>query len=758
MTAGGTDTGRLSYAQGMDGQSPVETQPATYRGTALRVGAVLLVIALLISVIAGNAKAKNEPPAPPARGEAPGGYAEYEAAVDVEFSQAMAAQLSVLGDDPATGNRSAGSPAESEAATLIEQTMKDIGLQNVTVDHANSDGWTFKGGSLDFVDAQGETYHAVLGGYQTEIYAENEPVPVVYLGEGTAADYVGIDVRDKLVLIDVNQDEDWWINYPALQAKLKGARAVLAMSVMEKRDGDRIGSQDICGPPDAPVLAISQDDSQALRNAIEARGYESGGTRQLNVNFNANSDIRPNAGTQNVWGEIPGQTDETILFIAHYDGYYHAFYDDASGIGLILGMAKSFVESAYEPRKTLRFIAHGAEEWGRIDTEADWAIGAYEQIVNVHPDWAESAFALINIDAGYPLENMHSFDISAPYEIQQFASNSIVSFGDRTQIKIKLSENLPDTYREDFIYNAMGVPTLASEGGEGEARYLAAMYHSNKDLLEEGGYSMAGAEAIELYFGYATLMLDQMPLRPMHFEARFTALKESYGENNAKGSLIDYHLLANTERAVSAAQALDQMISRYNAEYRMALHDGEKETADALMSDAAAINTKLYNAYRMIQNELLKLSWQMEPQFPNEGLQYDITKIGTAIAALKSGKAVEAIEDSLSVIKFAGMATVFDKETCDYFVKRMQTALEGTWAERRLVSGTCYVDDVVRSLSGKIAAGDTDYAAEIDALETLKNDQEKQLSRVYSEMSDGLARLTNAMNAPVDLYQERTSS
>ena len=38
-----------------------------------------------------------------------------------------------------------------------------------------------------------------------------------------------LDVKDKLVLIDINQREEWWINYPAYQAHLKGAAAVIAV-------------------------------------------------------------------------------------------------------------------------------------------------------------------------------------------------------------------------------------------------------------------------------------------------------------------------------------------------------------------------------------------------------------------------------------------------------------------------------------------------------------------------------------------------
>ena len=50
----------------------------------------------------------------------------------------------------------------------------------------------------------------------------------MYAGRGTLQDYEGMDVTGKLVLVDINQRDEWWINYPVYQAHLKGAAAVIA--------------------------------------------------------------------------------------------------------------------------------------------------------------------------------------------------------------------------------------------------------------------------------------------------------------------------------------------------------------------------------------------------------------------------------------------------------------------------------------------------------------------------------------------------
>ena len=79
---------------------------------------------------------------------------------------------------------------------------------------------------------------------------------MMYLGKGTETDYQGKDVRDKLVLVEINQRDEWWINYPVYQAHLKGAAALIAVQSGGYGEiGDEaLNAQDIAGPEDAPAF------------------------------------------------------------------------------------------------------------------------------------------------------------------------------------------------------------------------------------------------------------------------------------------------------------------------------------------------------------------------------------------------------------------------------------------------------------------------------------------------------------------------
>ena len=71
-----------------------------------------------------------------------GAYADDVVSEDaVTFARTVTQTIADMGDNPDVGNRSSGSPAEKQAAGFIEQTMKDIGLQN--------DGGSHYPGQLD---------------------------------------------------------------------------------------------------------------------------------------------------------------------------------------------------------------------------------------------------------------------------------------------------------------------------------------------------------------------------------------------------------------------------------------------------------------------------------------------------------------------------------------------------------------------------------------------------------------------------------
>lgn len=656
--------------------------------------------------------------------------------LDTDFSYQVDKTISEFGDDPALGFRSAGSPAEVETANYIADTMKDIGLENVTIDEINVDGWTFKGANIQFTNASGKEQKIDLGGYQTTLVAKDEPVKVVYLNKGTAEDYEGVDVTGKLVLIDINQNEEWWINNPAMQAHVKGAKAIIANTELPVEMDDRIGVQDFCGPADTPALAISQKDTNALKKAIKASGEN-----EIEVILNSDSVVTEDAVSHNIWGEIPGKTDEVIYMMAHCDGYFHSFYDDASGCGLILGTAKALIDSGYEPEKTIRFVCHGSEEWGKVDSQADWAIGAYKQITEVHPEWAESAFAIINIDGAYCVEDETTYGISMNEELYNYMDSLIKPMLDESDYEYRYLIP-PSTYKEDFNYMACGVPSVSTAKGE-ETVFYDIAYHTSADSDEVVPFSEDRWVWMHTLYGRILFAFDDLAVRPMDFTTRFESLKDSYDEE----LINNEELMANIDAATEAAAPVAEKVNTMNAEYAEAIENGDTETAEKIRQEAIEYNKELHIAYKQIQDELLWLDGELSIVFPHEVKTGNILNLQGAIAALEDGDAETAYNDYLSGIGNGWYAMYFDKETMDYFNNHFEEGIKGTWAEGRAEPLDCYVDDIVRSLMDKVESGDKDFTAEIEQLKKLEAEQQALLDTIIADEIEGLSAITETLKA-----------
>ncbi len=121
----------------------------------------------------------------------------------------------------------------------------------------------------------------------------------------------------------------------------------------------------------------------------ELRSFVSEGRKILGVNINAKDAISIIASgaktakisieqdeyegeSRNVIAELPGASDEVIVFTAHYDSTFLScgVYDNMSGSVGILAALEHFAERGYKPHYTLRFIWCGSEERGLLGSKA----------------------------------------------------------------------------------------------------------------------------------------------------------------------------------------------------------------------------------------------------------------------------------------------------------------------------------------------------------------------------------------------------
>jgi len=96
------------------------------------------------------------------------------------------------------------------------------------------------------------------------------------------------------------------------------------------------------------------------------------------IEFEIESKFEKKYKTQNVIGFIEGQkADSTILLTAHYDHlghmgaatYFPGANDNASGVSILLNLAKHYAKTGNKPEYSMLFIAFGAEEIGLLGSK-----------------------------------------------------------------------------------------------------------------------------------------------------------------------------------------------------------------------------------------------------------------------------------------------------------------------------------------------------------------------------------------------------
>lgn len=661
---------------------------------------------------------------------------------DVNYSYRLAKELETIRSNPVLGYRSAGSQAEHEAGELIFERMKEAGFANVRKDKIDVDSWEFKRAVIK-AGACGAERELQLGAYQTNFVTDGyESVQIVDAGKGTLEDYeeverLGISVEGKLVMAEINQREEWWINFPVYQAKLKGAKGFIAVQAGGYGEvaENALNAQDIAGPSDAPAFSISRADAQFLRDCMQ-----DGSKRECTVLFDAYTKVMPKANTYNIVGEIPGENpDRMILLSGHYDSYFSGFQDDNTAVSMLIEIGRMLIKSDYKPRNTIVLCAMAAEEWGVINSKYDWSTGAYEEVFTVHPEWKGKVIADLNFELPAFAHGNKDY-VRSTYEYRNFFRRILKEYpGD-------LHEAYPDgvgtkapiqTWSDDFSVAISGIPSTVNEFAGG--KFMESHYHSQYDSDEF--YD----EKVYLFhhklYAYILLRLDNLNVAPVDFTILSDELLHRF----------DREICEDREAADEFIQAVTDLkaeAQRVNAvvEGRNILSDadddvkdvGEKETQSMRNEDDIRIEAELLKAFAYAQDTLVTLNWQDDVLFPYETAMNDGVFLGKAVDALSAEKDAERplvrIKNALNWIYRIDnnqYAFKFEKAVYEYFTGYVldQPRERLKWGYGRIIHHE-NLYDVVRSLIDRLNADDetADISRELAVLTEARARQQRYLT------------------------------
>jgi Zn-dependent M28 family amino/carboxypeptidase len=446
-----------------------------------------------------------------------------------------------------------------------EQPFDLVGVNTI-----QPETWTFAGHDTSVTFKQWDQY--MINSDVHETRAAVTDAEIVFVGYGIQApeydwdDFKDADLNGKVLLI-MNNDPDWdpelfagetrlWYgrwDYKYQKAADQGAVGAIIIHTtpsagypfqvlqtsntgvqFELPAGDEARKQfDAWMVEDAAheLVAMAGMDLDELRERAYNRDFE---PVPLGITTSIAMDVDiDRVQSANVLGLIPGSDpelkDEVVIYSAHHDHLgigpanedgdtiYNGAYDNASGVALVMGIAKAMRAWPEPPRRSVLIALVGAEEQGLLGSK--W----YAR----HPTFPAGKIAAnINYDGGNVWGHTHDVTFVGLGKSSIDQINVLIANEQGREVKPDQFPSKGYFYRSDqFSFAQIGVPAMYLDPGmdfvdrpEGWGKqqvdhYTEANYHQPSDEYDPGWNldGMITDAQLGYWTGLAIANSDQMP-------------------------------------------------------------------------------------------------------------------------------------------------------------------------------------------------------------------------------------------------------
>jgi len=425
----------------------------------------------------------------------------------VEAQTAMSRQYRDSGH-PQYWGRITGTSADAENAKWLIERFRQIGLTDVREQPFDlppqwmPQSWSVvlsgNGATLS-VDTAQPTYLAIAtpaGGLDVE---------PVWVGLGSDADLaMSPDVRGKAAFF---YSTDLASRHaPIMDNAIRriGERGAAAIFVVQGIPGNlRTQFYPVNSP--VPTFSVGQKDGLAVRDLIA----KSKGTAHIKIALTV--DRTPNLKSAMIWGTLPGATDETVVVVAHRDGWFEGANDNASGVATMLGLAEYFAKVPKEQRRrTIVFLGTN----GHHDNGAESGLWLAQ-----HPDVFAKTAVLLNCEHTGAMGTNHTStrlsnvaDVSTWYasgdRLADIVATSLDAFGVPTY---RESAPTPAGEISRYFQLAPSVQVMTAAGG-------GYVWHSDQE--SDQTISATGLAAVTRDYAKIIVDTNAVPLAELRVRQR----------------------------------------------------------------------------------------------------------------------------------------------------------------------------------------------------------------------------------------------
>ena len=273
-----------------------------------------------------------------------------------------------------------GTKYERQAHDWIYQTLKGFGLEEVRHDKFPSGfpQWRPTTCDLEITAAPGFTKkqrYRFKDAITAFVSATTPPggieAPMIYVGDGTAAELQGRDIEGKVVLLRARTQPSALINsartaYSRLVAGEYGKPAGIVVWWDVPRTNQVAGRVGAPGGGDdiglaAPWTTIGNDAGLYLRKLLDRVTPD----KPVMVRLDVQGHMEPvgKRMTGNVYATLSGQSGDYIVIPSHVDGYFYGIHDNGASVALNLALARHYARIPIEERQHgLIFLFQGDHE------------------------------------------------------------------------------------------------------------------------------------------------------------------------------------------------------------------------------------------------------------------------------------------------------------------------------------------------------------------------------------------------------------
>jgi len=325
-----------------------------------------------------------------------------------------------------TPHRRPGTSEGHKAEDYLVDKLKQLGLENVTKDPIDITVWDATNWDL-LIEENGRKRKFPCFYVPRTKFTGPEGITgkMIYLGEGTQKDFKNVSVKDRIVVVDIllpvlpsgimvklagggyylsdpEEKFKWGTkhklifirkNFPRereneppsprsayFNAFEHGAKGIiLILKNHPSNTNSHYGPYDRVMKP-MPGLWVGQYDGEYLREMAK---------KEKEATIIIEGTQKPGV-THNVWGYLPGVSEETLLISSHHDSPFKGATEDGTGISLVLAQAWAWSKLPKEKRpKSLLFVCDAGHFYE--------AIGA-EYFVKQHPELIKKTLVNVNLE------------------------------------------------------------------------------------------------------------------------------------------------------------------------------------------------------------------------------------------------------------------------------------------------------------------------------------------------------------------------